>query len=152
MLTSANTSRTGRSVLEATVGQPIVHFADLWLTGRGLAPQGDEASLVPVRIHFTAGQAVGPGLTQGTELPQQGYLAVAVASPQVDQSAPWSLLQVELPAHGKGTAVRGGFDARRPVPAQGSDIPLGMPPQSPHGVVLGTGPDLGLPPPAVALH
>src|SRR5262249_51772889 len=131
MLTSANTSRTGRSVLEATVGQPIVHFADLWLTGRVLAPQGEEANLVPIQIHFTADQAVGPGLTQGPELPQQGYLAVAVASPQVDQSAPRSLLQVELPAHRKGTAGRGGLASRRPGPAQGGDTPLGEPRPAP---------------------
>src|SRR5262249_60986502 len=128
MLTSANTRRTGRSVLEATVGQPIVHFADLWLTGRVLAPQGEEAKLVPIPIHFTADQAVGPGLTQGPELPQQGYLAVAVASPQVDQSAPRSLLQVELPAHRKGTAGPGGFDARPPGPPPGRHKPLGLPP------------------------
>src|ERR1700745_177254 len=95
MLTSANTSRTGRSVLEAAVGQPIIHFEDLRLTGRLLAPQGEAADLVLIQIHFTTNQAVGPHLAQGPTLAQQGHLTVAVAPPQVDQPAPGPLLQVE---------------------------------------------------------
>src|SRR3954468_11079446 len=96
MLTSANTSRTGRSVLEAPVGQPIVHFEDLRVTSRLLATKGEEADLVLIQIHFTTNQAVGPHLAQGPGLAQQGHLAIAVASPQVDQPATGPLLQVKL--------------------------------------------------------
>src|SRR5947207_330179 len=151
MLTSANTSRTGRSVLEAAIGESIVHFADLWLTGGILAPQGEEADLVLIQIHFTTNQAVGPDLAEWPDLAQQGHLAVAVASPQVDQPAPRPLLQVEPPVHGEGTAVRSGLDPRRPLLAQGSDIPLGMALQARQVVVLEARPDLGLPPAVVAL-
>src|SRR5690242_1966579 len=105
MPTSANTSRTGRSVLEAAVGQPVIHFEDLRLTGRLLAPKGEEADLVPIQIHFTTNQAVGPHLAQWPDLTQQGHLAVAIASPQVDQPATGPLLQVELPVGGEGTPV-----------------------------------------------
>src|SRR5882724_7100489 len=126
MLTSANTSRTGRSVLETAVGQPIVHFEDLRLTGRLLAPQGEAADLVTIQIHFTPNQAVGPHLTQGPRLAQQGHLAVAIASPQVDQPATGPLLQVELPAGGESTPVRARLDPRRPLLAQGRDVPPGM--------------------------
>src|SRR5690348_16466037 len=97
MLTSANTSRTGRSVLEATVGQPIVHFADLRLAGWVLASESEEADLVLIQIDLATDQAVGPGLTQRPGLPQQDYLALGVASPEVDQPSAGPLLQVELP-------------------------------------------------------
>ena len=50
ILTSASTSRTLQSVLEAPVGQPIVHFQDLGLTGRLLAAEAEEADRVPVQI------------------------------------------------------------------------------------------------------
>src|SRR4051812_45555281 len=110
MLTTASTSRTGRSILEAAVGQPIVHFQDLWLAGRLLAPEGEEADLVRVQkdgtelenfsppapftardrggkpgkvLKLTADQAVGPHLAQLPGLPQQGHLAAGVAAPQV---------------------------------------------------------------------
>src|SRR5438105_745267 len=84
MLTSANRCRTGRSVLEAPVGQAVVHLQDSRLTGRFLAPQGEEADLVLVQIHLTANQAVGPHLPQWPGLPQQRHLAQVVASPQKD--------------------------------------------------------------------
>src|SRR6266498_4322784 len=151
MLTSANTSRTERSVLEAAVGQPIVHFEDLRLTGRLLAAQGEEADLVLVQIDLTTDQAVGPHLPERPGLPQYGHLAVGGASPQVDQPATGPLLQVELPANGEGTPVRAGLDPRRPLLAQGSDIPLGMALQARQVVVLEARPDLGLPPAVVAL-
>src|SRR5260370_26215426 len=118
MLTSANTSRTGRSVLEAAVGQPIVHFEDLRLTGRLLATKGEEADLVLIQIHFTTNQAVGPHLAQWPGLAHPRHLALAIAAPQVDQPAPGPLLQVELPAVGEGTPVRAGLDPRRPLLAQ----------------------------------
>src|SRR5271157_3439980 len=146
MLTSANRSRTGRSVLEAAVGQPIVYFQDLRLTGRVLAPEGEEADLVLVQIHFTAHQAVGPHLAELPGLPQQGHLAEAAASPQVDQPALRPLLQVELPAPRKGPAVRGGLYPRRPLLPQRRDVLLGMPLQVLQASMLEAGPDLGLPP------
>src|SRR4051812_28304422 len=106
MLTSANTSRTGQSVLEAPVGQPVVHFEDLRLTGRLLASQGEEADLVLVQINLTTDQAVGPHLPEFPTLPQQSYFAGGVAAPQVDQPATGPLLQVELPPGGEGTPLR----------------------------------------------
>src|SRR5437763_378391 len=118
MLTSANTCRTGRSVLEATIGQSIVYFTDLRLTGWVLASQGEEADLVLIQIHFTTNQAVGPDLTEEPVLAQQAHRAVAVASPQVDQPASRPLLQVELPAHREGTTIRGSLDPRRPLLTQ----------------------------------
>src|SRR5262249_53003090 len=75
MLTSANTCRTGRSVLEAAVGQPIVHFEDLRLTSRVLASKGEEADLVPIQIDLTTNQAVGPDLPQRPGLTEQDDLA-----------------------------------------------------------------------------
>src|ERR1700751_81883 len=102
MLTSANTSRTGRSILEAAVGQPIVHFEDLRLTGRLLATQGKASDRVFVQVYLTRNQAVGQHLAQWPGLAQQGHLAVAVAAPQVDQPTTGSLLQVEHPVSGKG--------------------------------------------------
>src|SRR4051794_35407444 len=119
MLTSANTSRTGRSVLEAAVGQPIVHFEDLRLTGRVLPSQSEEADLVLIQIHFTTNQAVGPGLTQRPGHPEQSDLAVGVAASEVDHAAAGSLLQVELPAHGEGAAVRGGTGGAGSLRARG---------------------------------
>src|SRR5947209_12835645 len=127
MLTSAITSRTGRSVLKTAVGQPIVHFQDLRLAGRILAPEGEETDFILIQIHFTTNQAVGPDLAQRPGLPQQGYLAAGVAPPQVDQAATGPLPQVELPVAGEGAAVRGGLDSRRPLLAQGRDVPAGMP-------------------------
>src|SRR5205807_3722365 len=106
MLTSANTSRTGRSVLEAAVRQPIVHFEDLRLTGWLLASQGEEADLVLVQIDLTTDQAVGPHLPQIPGLPQHGHLTVGVASLQVDQPPTAPLLPVELPASGAATPAR----------------------------------------------
>src|SRR4051812_30899551 len=111
MLTSANTSRTGRSVLEAAVGQPIVYFEDLRLTDRLLAAESEEADLVLIQIHFTPNQAVGPRLTQGPGLAQQSDLAVGVAASEVDHPPVGPLLQAELPARGEGAAVRGGLDS-----------------------------------------
>src|SRR5215467_7778685 len=115
MLTSANTSRTDRSVLKAPVGQPIVHFQDLRLTRRRLASKWEEADLVTIQIHFTPNQAIGPDLPHGPGLPQQVDLALGVAPPQVDQAAAGPLLQVELPAAWEGAAVWGGLDPRRPL-------------------------------------
>src|SRR3954451_25377088 len=104
MLTSANTSRTGRSVLEAAIGKPIVHFADQGLTGGILAPQGEEADLVLIQIDFTTNQPVGPDLPEWPDLAQQSHRAGAVAAPQVDQVATRPLLQVELPLCREGPA------------------------------------------------
>ena len=115
MLTTANRSRTVLSVLEAPIGQPIVHFQDLWLTGRLLAPQSEEAELVLVQIDVTANQAVGPDLAKRPGLSQQRHLAQAVAAPQVDQTALRSLLQVQLPARRERPAIRRGLDPRRPL-------------------------------------
>src|ERR1700676_2702290 len=105
MLTSANTSRTARSILEAAVGQPIVYFQDLRMTGRLFPSEGEEADLVLVQIHFTADQAVGPHLTERPGVAQQGHLAEAGTSPQVDRAATRPLLQVELPVPRKGPTV-----------------------------------------------
>src|SRR5512135_2321369 len=145
MLTTANTWRTGRSVLEAPVGQPIVHSQDLRLTGRLLASEGEEADLVLVEIHFAAHEAVGPQLAEGPGLPQQRHLAEAVASPQVDQPATGSLLQVPLPARGERLAVRGGLDPRRAMLAQRHHVPAGTLLQVLQVGVLEAGPDAGLP-------
>src|SRR5207302_11099023 len=82
MLTSANRCRTGRSVLEPPVGQPVVYFQDLRLTGRFLAPQREEADLVLVQIHLAAHQTIGPHLAERPTPTQQGHLAAAVAAPQ----------------------------------------------------------------------
>src|SRR5438128_789088 len=122
MLTSANRSRTGRSVLKAPSGKPVRDFQDLGLTGRLLAPQGAEADLVLAEIHFAAHQAVGPHLAERPGLPQQRHLTVAVAAPQVDQSAPRPFLQVQLPGFRKRATVRSGLQARRPLLPQGLDV------------------------------
>src|SRR6266446_1803339 len=106
MLTSANTCRTVRSVLEASVGQPIIHFQDLWLTGRFLASKGEEADLVLIQIHFTTNQAIGPHLAERPGLPQEGHLAQAATAPQVDQLAIGPLLQVHFSAHWERPTVR----------------------------------------------
>src|SRR5437667_9178559 len=110
MLTSANRSRTGRSVLEAPSRKPVIHFQDLGLTGRLLAPEREEADLVVVEIHFTTNQAVGPHLAEGPGLPQQRHRAAAVAAPQVDQAATRPFLQVQLPGPGKRPTVRSCLD------------------------------------------
>src|SRR5947209_19390095 len=120
MLTTANRSRTGRSVLEAPIGQPIIHFQDLWLTGRFLAAEGKEADLVSVQIDVTANQAVGPDLAKRPGLAQQDHRAVAIAPPQVNQPAARPLLQIQLPTRGEPPAVRIGLDSRRPLLPQGS--------------------------------
>src|ERR1700726_4126184 len=125
MLTTANRCRTGRSVLEAPVGQPIVHLQDLRLAGRLLASQGEEADLVLVQMHFTANQTVGPHLAKLPSLPQQRHLAETAASPQENQPALGSLLQVELPSRGEGAAVWGCFDPRRPLLSHGLHVPTG---------------------------
>src|SRR5271165_871542 len=101
MLTTANRCRTGRSLLEAPVGQPVVHFQDLRLTGRLLASQPEEADLVRVQIHLTAHQAVGPHLAERPVPSQQGYLAAAAAAPQENQPTARTLLQVQFPAGGE---------------------------------------------------
>src|SRR6266404_3901764 len=122
MLTTASRCRTGRSILEAPVGQPVVHFQDLRLTARLLAPQGEEAELVVVQVHFTAHQAIGPHLAELPGPPQQAYLAEAVAAPQVDQPTLRPFLQVQLPGFGERPTVRGCLDARRPLLPQGLDV------------------------------
>src|SRR6266436_2261439 len=127
MLTSANTSRTRQLPLEASVGQSIVHFEDLRLTGGVLAPQSEEADLVLVQIHFTAYQAMRPHLAELPGLPQQGHLAQSVAPPQVDQPAMRPLPQVERPVPRKGPAVRSGLYPRHPLLQQRGDVLLGMP-------------------------
>src|SRR4051812_7211125 len=104
MLTSANTSRTGGSVLEAAVGQAVVHFEDLRLTGRFLASEGEEADFIIIQIHFTTNQAAGPGQAERPGLPEQIDLAVAVTAPEVDQAAAGALFQVELPVAREGPA------------------------------------------------
>src|SRR5215831_12665008 len=146
MLTTANTSRTGRSVLESPLGQPIVHFPDQRLTGRLLASQGEEADLVLVQIDLTTNQAIGPHLPKIPGLPQQGHLAEAVASPQVDQPAPGSLLQVQFPARREGAAVRSRLDPRHPLLPQRLHVPPGTPLQVLQAGVLEARPDSGLPP------
>src|SRR4051812_39264699 len=98
MLTSASTSRTGRSVLEAPVGQLIAHFQDLRLTGRVLAPEREEAHLVLLQVHLTANQAVGPHVADPPGAPQQRDFPPAVGPPQVDQAAARPRLRVQLPA------------------------------------------------------
>src|SRR3954447_19606491 len=124
MLTSANTSRTGRSVLEAAVGQPIVHFQDLRLTGRLLASQGEEADLIAIQIDFTTDQAVGPDQAQRPGLPQQVDLAAGAAAPQVDQATSRPFLQVELPVGREGATLRGGLDPRRALLTHSRNVPL----------------------------
>src|SRR5438067_1515311 len=149
MLTSANTCRTGRSVLETAVGQPIVLFEDLRLTGRVLASESEEADFILVQVHFTTDQAVGPGLAQRPGLPQQGDLAQPAAASEVDHPAAGAFLQLEPPAHGEGAAVRGGLDPCRPLLEQGSDVPLGVALQVLQVLMREAGPDLGLPPAVV---
>src|SRR5262245_56361258 len=78
----------------------------------------------PDPLHNEPGDWARPG--RGPALAQQGHLAVAVAAPQVDQPATRPLLQVELPAHGEGPAVRSGLDTCGTLLAQGRHIPLGM--------------------------
>src|SRR5215208_3487216 len=102
MLTSANTSRTGESVLEAAVGQAIVHFEDLRLTGRVLASEGEEADFVIIEIYFATDQAARPTLPERPGLPQQVHRALAVTAAEVDQQAAGPLLQVELPVAREG--------------------------------------------------
>src|SRR5258708_34267880 len=133
MLTSANRCRTARSVLEAAVGQPIIDFQDLWLTGRFLPREGEEADLILIQIHFTTNQAMGPDLAERPGLAQQGHLAQAATSPQVDQLAAGPFLQVQLPARRERPAVRGCLPSRRPLFPQGLDVLLGMPLRSLQG-------------------
>ena len=151
MLTSANRSRTGLSVLEAPIGQPIIYFQDLRLAGRILAPQAVEKEFVPIQIHVTTNQPVGPHLAQRPRLSQKADLTAGVASPQVDQAACGSLLQVEFPVGRESTPVWSRLDPRRSLSAQGRDVLLRMPLQVDQGLVLEAGPDLGLPPTVVAL-
>src|SRR5437773_3882383 len=127
MLTSANTSRTGESVLEPAVGQAIVYFEDLRVTARFLAPESEEADFVLIQIHFTTNQAAGPGLAERPGLPQQVHRALAVTAPEVDQAATRPLLQVELPVAREGPAVRGRLDPRRPLLEQRPDVPARVP-------------------------
>src|SRR5438132_1539887 len=112
MLTSANTSRTGRSVLEAAVGQPIVHFEDLRLTDRLLATEGEEADLVLIQIHFTTNQAGGPPLAQTQAHPQDPPQGVGVTMRAVEDH-----VVVELGI--------GGQAGRTPVLHQRRDGPFG---------------------------
>src|SRR5262249_44799979 len=122
MLTSANTSRTARSVLEAPIGQPIIHCQDLGLTGRVLASQGVKADLVTVQIHFTAHEPTRPDVADLPALAQQVPLPLRVGPPQVHQTAARSLLEVQLPVSGERPAGWGGLDPRRPVLPQGPDV------------------------------
>src|SRR5690348_11298375 len=127
MLTSANTSRTGRSVLKSPGRESVIHFQDLGLAGRLLAPQGEEADLVVIEVHFTAHQAVGPHLAERPRPPQQSYLAEAVAAPQKVQPAARPLLQIQFPVGGECPAVWRGLDPRRPLLTQRRDVPLRTP-------------------------
>src|SRR5579872_6758088 len=105
MLTSATTFRTGRSVLEASGREPVIHFEDLGLTGRVLAPQREDAELVVVQIDLTPHQAIRPDLAQRPSPPQQAHLAQAAAAPQVDQLAPRPFLKLQSPAGGERPAL-----------------------------------------------
>src|ERR1700689_5482495 len=151
MLTSANTSRTVRSVLEAPVGQPVIHLQDLWLARRLLTSESEEADLVLVKINVTADQAVGPQLAKRPAVPQQRHLTHSVGSPQVDHPAVRALLQMELPVPRERSTVWGGLDPRCSLPHQRRDVPLGMPLQVLQVGMLEAGPDLGLPPAVVTL-
>src|SRR3954469_11006966 len=151
MLTSAKRSRTGRSILEAAIGQAINHFQDLWLAGGFLAAEGEETDLVLVQIDHTADQAVGPDLAERPGLAQQDDRAVGIAPPQVNHPAAWSLLQIQLPTRGERPAVRGGLDPRRPLLEHGSDVRGGRPLQVRQVGMLEARPNLGLPPAVVAL-
>src|SRR5438067_2067181 len=150
MLTSANTSRTGRSVLEAPSRESVIHFQELGLAGRLLAPQREEANLVGVEIHFTAHQAVGPHLAERPGPPQQSYFAEAAAAPQVDQPAARPVLQVQLPVGGESPAVWRRLQPRRPLLTQRLDVPPRAPLQALQVGVLEARPDPGLPPAVVA--
>src|SRR5438270_10144676 len=130
MLTNANTFRTGASVLEAPGREAVIHLQDLGLAGRFLASQSEEADPVLVQIHLTANQTVGPHLAQRPGPPQQSHLTVAVAAPQVDQSATRPFLQVQLPSAGERLAVRRRLRPRCPVLTQGRDVALGTAPQA----------------------
>src|SRR4051812_18962914 len=107
MLTSANTSRTGRSVLGAPIGQPIIHFQDLWLTGRILASKGEEADLVFVQIHLPASQPARPDRADFPGMTPQVHLALSVAPPPADQPAARPLLEVQPPVSRERPAARG---------------------------------------------
>src|SRR6266404_3210135 len=151
MLTSASTSRTGRSILEPTVGESIVHFQDLRLISRIFPSESAETDLILVQIHITADQAVGPHLTERPALPQQRHLAVAATPPQINQPPPRPLLQVEFPVLREGPTVRGGLDSCCAFLPQGSDVLLGMPQQDLQVAMQKAEPDLRLPPAVVAL-
>src|SRR5271166_7192485 len=127
MLTSANTSRTGESVLEATAGQAIVHFEDLRLASRFLASEGEETDFIHLQIHFATNEAAGPSQAERPGLPEQDDLALGVASPQVDQAASGPFLQVEFPVGREDAAIRGGLDPRCPLLEQGSNVLVRMP-------------------------
>src|SRR6267142_429643 len=151
MLTSASTSRAGKSVLEPAVGEPVVHLQDLGLTGRVLAPKDEEADLVVVEIDVTANQAIGPHLAELPCPPEQCHGAGAVASPQVNQPATRPFLQLERPAGGESSAVRSSLDPCRPMLAQRLDVAPGTSLQTFEVGVLEASPDAGLPPAVVAL-
>src|SRR5262245_24730249 len=114
MLTTATRSRTGGSVPEAAWGQPVVHSQDLRLTRGFFAAEAEEADLVLVQVHLAADQAVGPHQPQRPGLAHQAHRAVAVAPPEVDQTAAGSLLPFQLPVRRERPALRGGLDPRRP--------------------------------------
>src|SRR5262245_175267 len=151
MLTSASTSRTLQSVLEAPVGQAIIHFQDLWLTGRVLAPEGEEADFVTIQIHFTADQAARPHGAQRPGLAQQVHRTLAVTAAQVDQPALGAFLQVQFPARWEGPPPRRRFDPRRPALAQRPHVAARTPLQRLQVFVLQARPDPGLPPTVGAL-
>src|SRR5579872_7117757 len=115
MLTSANTWRTGESVLEAPGREPVIHFQDLRLVRRLLAPQSEETNLVVVEIHLTAHQAAGPDLAERPGPSQQAHLTQAIAAPQINQPTARPLLQFQLPGRGEGPSRRRGFQPRRAV-------------------------------------
>src|SRR5262249_5336213 len=151
MLTSANTSRTARSVLEAPIGQPILHFLDLRLAGRRLATKGEGADLVLVEIHFTAYQPARPDLADFPGVAQQAHLALRVGPPQVDQLAARPLLEVQLPVNRERPAAGGRLDPRRPVPSQGPHVSQRPLLKRRQAGVLPACPDPALPPAVVAL-
>src|SRR5262249_51993779 len=151
MLTSANRSRTGRSVLEAAVGQPIGYFQDLWLASRLPPPQAEEADLILVRIDLGADQPVGPDLRQRPGPAEQGNLALPVAPPEVNAPPGRPLARLELPPRREGPPAGRRFGPGGPAPPQRLHVSQGPPLRRAQVLVLEARPDAGLPPAVVAL-
>src|SRR5262249_34760551 len=141
MLTSASRFRTARSVLEAPVGQPVIHFEDLWLTGRVFASEAEEADLVSIQIDFTADQAARPHRAQRPGLAQQAHRALAITAAEVDQSPLGALLQVQFPVRRERPPTRRGFNPRRPALAQRLHVAARTPLQGLQVFVLEARPD-----------